>query len=446
MQRTTLALLGGGTQIAQTFLGGTTEESLYVPPKKLKKRISRRMKRSSSLKSNESDSLESSTSRDKGKSVMLTSRHVIVPPRPVTQVDFIDAVTAALTGDAIMLNKNSADDDDDAYSLSSVSTINSHVELSSPPSENPMLVSQQSIGMGHMFFYLDQKNPSGRDAVLPLMPSSMQGSLPNGLSSDNTSSPLVEKTMHAVPLDNPLEEPKPTSHDLKDIPVILESSVNNDDKSGANKASLGAPICLVENSNSSILSPQPPNVDKEIKVVDEEELTYFGRSVSSLRAIIEAKTKEADKDGLFERGCKMFQEGEELLSMGKIEEARETLQRAHSFQKRSLQLISGRMADLMHQQGLDHCDRGDKYLAIILLGVAEMIKHRPSAANIHLCAQVHRGYRRICPNEEKFVTSQREMDSYVKAMKKEAKPLSRTLHSYSKSLLIDTIPEDKSVQ
>jgi hypothetical protein len=103
------------------------------------------------------------------------------------------------------------------------------------------------------------------------------------------------------------------------------------------------------------------------------------------------------------------------------------------------------MADLMHQQGLEHCDRGEKYLAVILLGVAEMIKHRPSAANIHLCAQVHRGYRSICPKEEKLVASQKEIESHVIAIQKEAKQLSQTLHSYSHSLLIDTIPEDKSV-
>ena len=89
----------------------------------------------------------------------------------------------------------------------------------------------------------------------------------------------------------------------------------------------------------------------------------------------------------------------------------------------------------MHKQGLDHCDRGDKYLAVILLGVlAEIIRHRPSAANIHIGAQVHRGYRRVCPKEEKYIAARRKVDGYVKVIEKEAIPMAKTLHTYSKAL------------
>jgi hypothetical protein len=130
---------------------------------------------------------------------------------------------------------------------------------------------------------------------------------------------------------------------------------------------------------------------------------------------------------------------------GKVHEAREALQRAQSFQKRSLQIISKRMANLMHQQGLEHSDRGDTYLAVILLGVAEVMKHRPSASNIHLGSQVHRGYRKICPKERKFQEARKEMDVALKTIEYEAKPFARTLQVYSRSLMIDTIPEDISV-
>ena len=104
--------------------------------------------------------------------------------------------------------------------------------------------------------------------------------------------------------------------------------------------------------------------------------------------------------------------------------------------ERSLQLITTRMAEAMHKQGLDHCDRGDKYLAVILLGVAEMIKHRPSAANIHMGAQVHRGYRRVCPKDPKYISARREVDGYVKTIEREAIPMAKTLQTYSKALIL----------
>jgi hypothetical protein len=303
LQRATLALLGGGTQIAQTFLGGSTDEA---PPRKFNNGVSPGIKRSSSLRSSESGSVKSSSSRTQRKSAMLVSRPVEIP-RPVTQADYVDAVTAALTGDTTMLSKDNADDDEDMYSLSSVSTLNSHVELSSPPSESPKFAHSlnQNIGMGQMFFFLDQKNPSVRDVALPVMTSSST----NGLTSETSSLPPSMTVSQTVTKESSIVETKDFSQDIKHIPITHQTHVTDNEEVVPSHNTLDSHVTISENSDSSIVLPQSPQVDQETNLVDDEEPTYFGRSVSSLRAMIEAKTKEADQECLFERGCKSRKHG-----------------------------------------------------------------------------------------------------------------------------------------
>ena len=344
--------------MAHSFWGGNNTEENVVQPTKAN--TLQALERGNSLMASGQTSMEdhgsvgSTSSMPMATSIAACTRPIIAKP-PVTQLDFVDALTAVMTG-KVDFSDDGGDDDDDVFSISTVSTICSRVEVSSPPEDSPTRGDQltQSVGVGPLFFYLDQKT-SMRHMV--------------------------------APLENELDSSK------KELALVPASQATDD----ANEM-------------------------------------HFGRSVASIRSMIEAKAKEADRDGLFEKGCEMYKEGERLLSEGKVDEARDALQKAHSFQKESILLVTTRMAEAMHKQGLDHCDRGDKQLAVILLGVAEIIKHRPSAANIRMGAQAHRGYRRVCPKEEKYIAGRREVDGYLKVIEEEAAPMAKTLHTYSKSL------------
>lgn len=310
---------------------------------------------------------------------------------PVTQQDFVDALTAVMTGKVAFSDDNNHDDDDD-QSLSSVSTIGSRIELNPPPETHDDFAKRanRSLGIGQLFFYIEQNSPAAKQ----LFPS-------------NTENALALIT--AANDDDQNDESK-ISDEL--------ALVNLTDQQGSSSAvDTCSDLALVKNTNQDVPS--------------------FDGSVVSLRSLIEAKAREADKDGLFEKGYQLYREGERLLYEGKIEEAREALQRAHSFQKRSLRLITIRMGELMHKQGLDHCDRGEKYLAVVLLGVAEILKHRPTPENVRMGAQIHRGYKRVAPKDPKYRESRREIDHCVASIKREALPMSKTLHAYSQSLKLE---------
>jgi hypothetical protein len=313
---------------------------------------------------------------------------------PVTQQDFVDALTAVMTGKvAFSDDDNQDDDDDDDHSLSSVSTIGSRIELT-PPSQNENDFAKRanrSLGIGQLFFYIEQNSPAAKQ----LFPS-------------NTENALALITTQNI-------DDKNDGSKIGDELAL----VNHADQQGSCEKSVVdscTDLALVKNANEDV---------------------PFDGSVVSLRSLIEAKAREADKDQLFEQGYEMYREGERLLYEGKVEEAREALQRAHSFQKRSLRMITIRMGELMHKQGLDHCDRGEKYLAIVLLGVAEILKHRPTPENVRMGAQIHRGYRRVAPKETKYRESRREIDQCVASIKREALPMAKTLHTYSQSLKLE---------
>ena len=183
-------------------------------------------------------------------------------------------------------------------------------------------------------------------------------------------------------------------------------------------------------------SPQLEVISLPSTSAEEEEHStmQLDNSVSNLGELFEAKSRESDRDGLFEIGNSFYRKGEVLLYEGKVEEAREVLQRARSFQKRSLRLITMRMAQSMHKQGLDHCKRGDKYLSVILLGIAEILKHTPTPANLHLGVQVYLGYSRICPKEPGFQDLRNEIGECVRIIEKESLQMAKTLQTYSKCL------------
>lgn len=397
LRRAKLALLGG-TRMAQTFLGGNKGEENAVKPTKVNAKQA--FQRGKSLMAagqvsiEEQGSVGSTTSPAKATSIVAGASPVVAK-QPVSQQDFIDALTAVMTGKVEFSDGDGADDDDDddEFSIKTVSTICSRVEVTSPTKTEKdyqlATTGNQSLGIGQLFFYIDQKNPL-RHLVEPLENASVPSNNQLALVPDSRGTYDVSSSSPSTPTRDRLQDASSSTKSLKSSPAQVAEEDENDQ--------------------------------------------HFGRSVSSIRSMIEAKAKEADRDGLFEKGCEMYQEGERLLYEGKIEEARDALQRAHSFQKRSLRLITSRMAETMHKQGLEHCDRGDKYLAVILLGVAEIIKHRPSAANIHMGAQVHRGYRRVCPKEQSYIAARREVDGYVKVIEREAVPMAKTLQTYSKAL------------
>jgi hypothetical protein len=429
------AFLSGGNQIVKNlFLGAESDENKSTSPTRQRSGFSLRRRHAPTQKAPEDGNVPSNSNSQIETSLLVTTSDSVKSPRPVTQADFIDALTAVVTQSG---TKSTPEYDDDLWSLSSVSSSNSHVEQgTSLKDENPIPNSGPTLGIGQLFFYLDQNHFPIKDSVSP----TLRGD--RGISSLTKSPENKETQLSGIPLISSKHEL--TSQSLQ--PQQLHNNFIPKTMTNRHKLLKMEKLRDEKDSSNSDSKPEELKQDSNEQIQDNIEFQnnskLAGSSVSRIRALIEAKTAEADHDGLFQRGCEMFQEGERLLQEGKIHEAREALQRARSFQKRSLQIISRRMANLMHQQGLDHSDRGDTYLAVILLGVAEIMKHRPSASNIHLGAQVHRGYRRICPKERKFRDVRKEIDVALKTIEQEAKPFSRTLQVYSRSLMIDTIPEE----
>lgn len=293
----------------------------------------------------------------------------VMLPKQVTEDDFVNALTAVMTGQVEL----ESDDADDQSSIATVSTINSRVELV----ENGSVVSAskgiKSLAVGKLFIYIDQKAPVH-------LPVAAMG--------------LGDGTRQAVQLQQDAARAKPPRE------IFAYEEEKKDDVHGG-----------------------------------------FAGSGAYIRNVIAKKASEADEEGLFETGNDLFREGERLLALGEVEDAREALARARDFQKNSIQLITKRMAHTMHQQGLRHCDSGDKFLSIVLLGVAEILKHRPTPGHVQLGTQIHTGYSKICPTIPEFDEPRKEIDECVKKVEKEARPLAQTMRAYAQSIRMSKVDE-----
>jgi hypothetical protein len=284
---------------------------------------------------------------------------IAVQPQ-VTQENFIDALTAVMTGNVDLDEGGESvfSANSDLSSIGSTSSVSGHLKVVKP--ETPVATKgNASLGVGNLFFYLEKQGAMAKQPRPPSIPET----------------DIV--AANATPID--------------EISIPSQSSSEN---SRASKSS--------------------------------QDMGF------NVRELVERKALEADREGLFELGESMYRRGELLLAQGKVEEAREALERAQTFQKHSLRIIVKRMAESMHKQGLHHCDRGDKFLAVILLGVAEILKNRPSPEHIKLGTQVHLGYRKICPKEKKCREMRAESDQCLRALEREALPLSRTMKAVIK--------------
>jgi hypothetical protein len=146
-----------------------------------------------------------------------------------------------------------------------------------------------------------------------------------------------------------------------------------------------------------------------------------------VKEMLENQAKDADREEIAEIGESLYTLGEMLLKNGRPHEALEVFERAEVFQRRSLSELMRRISDTMHSQGLKHCDRGDRFLSVILLGVAETLKHRPNASHVNLCRQVHIGYKSNAKKVPDLRNLVDDVDEYIKLAGKEAVPLAKNL-------------------
>lgn len=300
---------------------------------------------------------------------------LVIKPQ-VTQESFINALTAVMAGEVDFSLPPEEEDDDDLHSLGSISTISSHMKMhgESDHYKKTPKETDAALAVGQMFFFLGQNGPT-TNSTLPIM-------IPDSISDPTSETALVVTCDASSPTPN-----------MDEMLALSPSTKKNN-----------------INSTAAMLEAGGINA----------------------RELMEEKAREADREGLFELGEAMYRRGELLLAKGEVDEAREVLEKAQIFQKDSLHLITQRMAASIHKQGLQHCDRGDKFLAVILLGVAEILKNRPSAENLRLATQVHRGYNKICPKEREFLIMKGEVRHCVRSIEKESMPMARTLHAYAK--------------
>lgn len=365
-------LVGRKSSASATILGENKRDEVLTPKKNSHKSSFRRgqnlLNKNGSTRTSagaDGDSNSVGAASHRSSSLVTGSMPIVVKPR-VTQENFVDALAAVMSGQ-IELGADD-DDDDERHSLSSVSTVSSHVKLLKNNNSDEASESEKgkatTLGVGQLFFYLEQQK-------LAKQPSTPEN---------------VAKSKRKA----------------SDAVLALQAE------------------------------PQNASIDDDDSIFDSSESENSDDSRFNFRALAEEKAKEADREGLFELGEAMYRRGEKLLAQGEIEEAREALERAQTFQKHSLELIVKRMATSIHKQGRQHCDRGDKFLAIILLGIAELLKYSPTADHLKLGTQIHRGYKKTCPQQREFLETNAHVRHCMKSIEKESFPMARTLQAYAK--------------
>jgi len=150
----------------------------------------------------------------------------------------------------------------------------------------------------------------------------------------------------------------------------------------------------------------------------------------------EVRNERNDNVDYFAVGRTIFERGEELVLLGRIEEARDVFLKAQEYQKESITRLSIKLATMLHTQGLNHCDVGDKKLASLLLGAAEILKHRPNdIATIALVTQTQIGYRKVCPKRNPaFRLPRRAMDKTVRQLGLQASSMAEITKAYASTL------------
>eukprot|EP00546_Thalassionema_frauenfeldii_P017519 CAMPEP_0178895220 /NCGR_PEP_ID=MMETSP0786-20121207/463_1 /TAXON_ID=186022 /ORGANISM="Thalassionema frauenfeldii, Strain CCMP 1798" /LENGTH=387 /DNA_ID=CAMNT_0020565421 /DNA_START=37 /DNA_END=1197 /DNA_ORIENTATION=+ len=313
----------------------------------------------------------------------LGSMQLLVPRKPVTQDDFVDAVTNVMMGNVSVGNASVKDlsevnEDESMFDdLSEIRTIESTLAsrkekndifaIEADPASMPQAVNSNNASLtpGKVFFYLDQ-----------------QSKTVSGLDIPSTPEKALEKKLQDITV---------RPNDVMESAIPEEESKNFNDMRDESKNSL------------------------------EHEV----------REVVAESVKIADEEGLFAKGTEMHERGDALMKEGKAEEAMEAFQEAQQFQKESIIKLTNKMSSMMHTQGLNHCDIGDKYLAVILLGVAEILKHRPTAHHTQLATQVHLGYKKVCPKQPEFRLPRKEMDKEISTR---AQPMGSTIRAYAKAV------------
>mmetsp|Transcript_1520 Transcript_1520/g.2315 ORF Transcript_1520/g.2315 Transcript_1520/m.2315 type:complete len:416 (-) Transcript_1520:109-1356(-) len=314
------------------------------------------------------------------------SMQLLVPHKPVSQEDFVDAVTNVMMGNVPLGNASVKDlsevDEDDSIlgDISEIRTIESTLNNNRKESDifaieaDPSTSAETTSGVntnltpGKIFFYLDQ-----------------QSNTVSGLNIASSPEQALERKFQDITV-------RPND--------VLESAI-------------------------------PEN---EAKMFDHNREESKNPIEQEVRGIIAEKVKEADDEGFFEKGKEMYERGNALMKLGRAEEAVKAYEEAQQFQKESIVKLTNKMACMMHTQGLNHCDSGDKYLAVVLLGVAEILKHRPTAQHTQLATQVHLGYKKVCPKQPEFRLPRKEMDKTLKEISGRAQPMGATIRAYAKAV------------
>mmetsp|Transcript_26757 Transcript_26757/g.29601 ORF Transcript_26757/g.29601 Transcript_26757/m.29601 type:complete len:452 (+) Transcript_26757:37-1392(+) len=150
----------------------------------------------------------------------------------------------------------------------------------------------------------------------------------------------------------------------------------------------------------------------------------------------EIKNEMNNSVDYFATGRAIFERGEELVVLGQMKEAKNVFMKAQEYQRESITRLSTKLATMLHTQGLNHCDSGDKQLASVLLGAAEILKHRPNdIATIALVTQTQIGYRKVCPKRNPaFRLPRRAMDKTVRQLGLQASSMAEITKAYASTL------------
>jgi len=199
------------------------------------------------------------------------------------------------------------------------------------------------------------------------------------------------------------------------------------DATNANNSNTNQPKNNIKNNNDDDLVP-PLSLWEGIrnKIDASNDVSNNNNTPIPKYEIVYETSREQE---LRRKGMLLYQLGQMLRLEGKPEEALEAFKKAEIVHRESLEKTLTAVTSVMYSQALYHHDRCDIKFAVLLLGVAESIRERPTPKNLLFCTRLHHGYREYSSYHAGLQDYTRVMDEYVRRIKKQAPFMAKTLRA-----------------
>jgi len=201
------------------------------------------------------------------------------------------------------------------------------------------------------------------------------------------------------------------------------------DATNANNSNTNQPNNDIKNNNVDLVPPLSLWEGIRNKIDASNDVSNNNNTPIPKYEIVYETSREQE---LRRKGMLLYQLGQMLRLEGKPEEALEAFKKAEIVHRESLEKTLTAVTSVMYSQALYHHDRCDIKFAVLLLGVAESIRERPTPKNLLFCTRLHHGYREYSSYHAGLQDYTRVMDEYVRRIKKQAPFMAKTLRAQAR--------------